>query len=273
MANSMWSQESELGLLMGEFRSSQVPLFLSLLIGVAGLIGATFAFLRIIQPGGVNPGTIFWLILSLVALYVGVRRWLTEIKVGQRRIAIYQDGLTYSYKGFDHRFRWDDITTVWRNQTTYYRSYYGSGRTKEGTNWTYNLLHHDGTEIVLLSRLFPDFPRLAGILDQEVTGRLINKAIEMYDSGKPVDFDDFAMGQDGIAKDGVRVGWDDIGRFDFPNGQVRIVRKGDSKPWYLADFYNIPNGPVIPPLLHHIVKSQNAASIETDAKPAEQIPW
>lgn len=190
----------------------------------------------------------FLLIAGAFVFALWVSRVRHSLPKRDLRVRVFQDGLTYTRAGRTKAFRWDDISTMWRQTVDHYENRYGFIRHK-GTAYIYYLLNVSDDEIMLSSAELNQFPRLAETLEKEVTARLAARALKELTDGLEVSFGDFDLSKRGISMDEAMLLWEEVEEVGFAPDQIIIRKRGQSKPWHAVRFSDTPNGPVLAALV------------------------
>src|SRR5687768_17004165 len=108
----------ELGQPLKEFRAPKSQLHIALVL-IPLLLGIGWISLPSLANVGSTPAPLL-LAFVPVFIYLLVRGAFVEWQAGQHRLVVFSEGLLYTHRRKTDVFKWDDITTIWRNQFDYY---------------------------------------------------------------------------------------------------------------------------------------------------------
>jgi hypothetical protein len=154
--------------------------------------------------------------------------------------------------------RWDDLVAIYR---MWGQGYDPVAEETWASFCGHRMLRADGTVVELRSgfenvldpyraggrfvRVFmpdavgetmPNFPLLTDLVEQEVTGRHLPRALAAFDSGQRVDFGPFAIDRNGIEVASELLPWTDVSRIVIGPASLSVHRRG-----HLFSFWRMVN--------------------------------
>ncbi|GAA1571702.1 hypothetical protein GCM10009678_62970 [Actinomadura kijaniata] len=214
------------------------------LLGLAGiaLVPAAAVYLTSGRPLLGVPAAL------LAAGYLGAVAWILARGALRGRdtvVRLHEGGLTVTGSGLRGAYLWDELTEVTVSGVR--RSH------RARTRWRCVLTAVDGRTLTLGDGL-PDVGDLAGTVVAEVARRLVPRVLGVVGSGGTVRFGPFAVGPDGVAKDGRRLPWPAVREVVVGNGLV-VVRSHDGTGDLVAMAGETPNAVVLAEVCHRRARS------------------
>jgi hypothetical protein len=116
----------------------------------------------------------------------------------------------------------------------------------------YTLRRSDDTLFLFTSEL-QDVEKLGQLVEEEVTRRLLPRAIAVYRAGAPVVFDEVVVSVRGIGiKEGRRLlYWDDLAKIDVDETTCTFYKVGEQGKWATIMVASIPNVKVLVGLIEY----------------------
>ena len=121
--------------------------------------------------------------------------------------------------------------------------------------YAYTIRRVDGKTFALTTEL-SNLALLGERLEDEVTRRLLPRAIATYKSGAPLYFGDIAVMPQGISarRGGKLLAWDKIENVTLNDATVSIHRKGNSRDWETMDIAEVPNASIFKGIVDYILR-------------------
>lgn len=168
--------------------------------------------------------------------------WILLSSASRVSIFVCPAGLIYVRRKAEI-IRWDQIERLWKDirvskQTVVER--------------LYTLRRSDDTLFLFTSEL-QDMETLGRLVEEEVTRRLLPRAIAAYRAGGPVVFDEVVVSVRGIGiKQGRRLlYWDDLAKVDIDETTCTFYKVGEREKWATVMIASIPNVRVLVGLIEH----------------------
>jgi hypothetical protein len=168
--------------------------------------------------------------------------WILFSSASRANIFVCPAGLIYVRRKAEV-IRWDQIERIWKDirmskQTVVER--------------LYTLRRSDDTLFLFTSEL-QDVEKLGQLVEEEVTRRLLPRAIAVYRAGAPVVFDEVVVSVRGIGiKEGRRLlYWDDLAKIDVDETTCTFYKVGEQGKWATIMVASIPNVKVLVGLIEY----------------------
>lgn len=191
-------------------RASVWVVLLTFAAGVLVLGGLAYR-----ASGRMVPGAIA---IALASAYLfGALVILWRAVVRGKVVHLFENGFTAAAGRTPEVYTWDELISV---------SMTGLRNTRRGsTRWRFTAVAGDGREVVLGGEL-PGLGEFGEVVTQEVTVRVVPWYLRAISAGGTVSFGPFVVSQEGIAKDGDGVPWQQVQDVAIDNGMVLVWRGG-----------------------------------------------
>ncbi len=239
---------SSLGTPVAEYKPRSRRKVLNLIAGfilsVAGGFAILYGAISVNVPTDDRPPV---MILGGILLLIGwamIESWLQTRGLS---VQVFTDGLVRSQYGKSAIMRWDEIVGVWQAITKhYYNGIY------TGTTHTYTVQKADGTKTKYNDSL-KNVEELGNTIQQEVTKRLLPRAVATYNSGGTVSFGKLAISPMGLAWGDKSLPWADIQGVQINKGMLSVKKQGKWLNWANIPVASIPNMLVALTLIDRII--------------------
>jgi hypothetical protein len=223
------------------------------ILGLPGLVlvsfTAVFVAERLLWAAGLG--------LLLVAGYLGAagRILVRDILPGYGRVLYrFDNGLILATRRTVTAFPWDAVSEVRVSGVRRVPS--------DAVSWRFGVRREDGEEAEIGSE-FPGVRALVEVVSREVTERILPKYVSRVEAGGKVRIGPFTVTREGIAKDGERVVWEDVGGVQISNGMVQVDR-ADRLAGMTATAGEVPNAVAFAELARYL------RSLRADYPPTER---
>ena len=165
---------------------------------------------------------------SAVGLWILLSPWFSP----KMRIFVYTEGLVYATRTCEV-IRWGQMERLWKDIRF--------DRKKRKIS-SYIMRRNDQAFFVFKPNLL-DGEKLGMLLEEEITRRLLPRAIVAFDAGDPILFDTIAISPGSIrVKQGrKKLAWNELERLHLDDQALEIYKKGQAAPWASLKVLDIPN--------------------------------
>ncbi|GAA2425933.1 hypothetical protein GCM10010191_42960 [Actinomadura vinacea] len=209
---------------------------------LAGVVPAALAVV-LLAAGRAVPGVLA-VLLAVVGTAAAGRFVIRpdEMRARNRAVYLFTGGLVLEAGGEPTAFEWDDLVSV---------SVSGVRHEADGrSRFRFVVVAADGRELRLGEEL-PEVRELGERVLAEVTGRTLPRLVERVRSGEVVRLGPFAVGPDGVEKEGERLAWPAVAEAGVDNGVV-FVRSHDDLASVTAIAARVPNAVAFVELCRHL---------------------
>lgn len=183
-------------------------------LGLPGLV--LLPFTAIFVAEGVAWAAALGLLLVVGYLGAAGRILVRDILPGYGRVLYrFENGLILTTRRTVTAFPWDAVAELRISGVRLAAS--------EAVSWRFSVRREDGEEAVI-GREFPGVEGLVEIVSRAVTERVLPKYVSRVEAGGSVRIGPFTVTREGVAKDGERVAWEDVGGVRISNGMVQVDR-------------------------------------------------
>jgi hypothetical protein len=165
---------------------------------------------------------------SAVGLWILLSPWFSP----EVRIFVYTEGFVYANRTCEV-IRWSQMERLWKDIRF--------DRKKRKIS-SYVMRRNDQAFFVFKPNLL-DGEKLGMLLEEEITRRLLPRAIVAFDAGDPILFDNIAISARSIrVKQGrKKLAWSEFERIDINGQTLEIYQKGQVAAWASLKVVDIPN--------------------------------
>jgi hypothetical protein len=204
-------------------------IFIGLSMGVIGLgliIGGLIASLSdtsllCLSAAGLLPmGASVWAVVQFAT-----RR--------KRRVLIYPEGLVHIRGRKTQVFRWDAIEKTWV-------SFQKTRRGGRSVQRIFTIQDAHGTKVQFGGDII-GIVKLGETIQEEVTKRLLPRAMETYNAGGSVQFGHLSLSQQGLSNGRETVPWSQIEEVKIDRGIITVRREGQWLNWANVTVSGTPN--------------------------------
>lgn len=183
--------------------------------------------------------------IGIAWIATGIWLLLTPLLYPPTRVFICSDGLIYATRKKEP-VPWELIMGLWKIPA--------SSQTNDAA-YAYTIRRVDGKTFELATEL-SNLALLGERLEDEVTRRLLPRAIATYKSGAPLYFGDIAVIPQGIStrRGSKLLAWDKVENVMLNDATVSIHRKGDSRAWETMDIAEVPNASIFKGIVDYILR-------------------
>jgi hypothetical protein len=234
MINQMPTVGVNLGAPVAHYqRRFRANLFLGLSTLILGGLAIVMIYLGITAP----PTSSAWVFYLFALLFLGGAGWVAYIIYQNRDLAVqvFTDGLIYTRNGQQQVIPWDSVTNVWQQVTKHY-----TNGVYTGTTHVYTIERADGFKVVCNDGL-ENVESLGNSIQQEITRRLLPKAIEAYNAGAVLPFGKLNISKQGIGNGKEVVPWPEVKGVKLQKGYVTVNRVGKWLSWTSTTVAQTPN--------------------------------
>lgn len=226
-------------------------------LGVPGLVLLPFTVHFLLR--GFGWAAALSLLLTIGYLGAAVRILVREILPAYgRALYLFEHGLILATRQSLTAFPWDAVEQV--------RVSGARAGTSDEVSWRFTMVREDGAEAEGGCE-YAGVQDVVELASAAVTERVLPKYIDRIEAGDEVRVGPFTVGQDGIAKDGERLPWQDIAGVEISNGMV-LVNRTDRTSEMSAIAAEVPNVVAFRELAHHLRELQSDPS--AGAAPSSQ---
>ena len=193
---------------------------------------------------------IFWplweitLVLLIAAGWIAVGLWilLSPWFSPDERIFIYTEGLVYVTRTYEV-MRWSQMERLWKDIRF--------DRKKRKT-YSYVMRRNDQAFFLFKPDMI-DGEKLGMLLEEEITRRLLPRAIAAFEAGDPILFDSIAVSLRSLrVKQGSKkLLWNEFERMHIDEQTVEIYKKGQPGVWASLKVVDIPNVEILRGLVRY----------------------
>ncbi len=218
-----------------------VGLVVFILIIIAGLVLYSLGLLPAIM-------VIVVIVLGVLFALVAIHELIDAL--GQRTVAIYEQGIAYNTASNTRVVYWQDITTVWQR---FWRSPFG-------LNISYALeVKGEKKQMRFSNSHFEDMETLGEAIRRHVTRCLLPRYAKTLEEGGRAQFGKLALDRRGIIRGSKTLPWHRIQQVDVQKGMVIIRQEGQWFAWARIPAHQVANLSVFLTLTDHIVGRQNGS--------------
>ncbi|WUH98015.1 hypothetical protein OHR68_31615 [Spirillospora sp. NBC_00431] len=152
--------------------------------------------------------------------YAGTVGWIAghrRLRLRARTVALHTGGLKITGPGGEAAYVWDELTSVTVSGVR--------DGPDERTRWSFTVLAEDGA-VLRFGDDIPDVRVLGTAVAEEVTARIVPRHVAAVKAGETVRMGPFAVGLDGVEKDGERLPWPSVRDVEIDNGLVTVHAHG-----------------------------------------------
>jgi hypothetical protein len=182
-----------------------------------------------------------------VGLWMIIFPWFAP----EQRVFVYQEGLVYTAR-HSEVMRWTQMERLWKDVRFDRRMRKLSSYVVRRNDRAFFVFRHD-----LL-----DSEKLGMLLEEEITRRLLPRAIAAYDAGDAVLFDDIAVSKRWlrIRQGSKKLTWRDFAGMHIDERSIWFYKKNMSEAWATLKVAAIPNISILNSLIEH---AQRVATLAT----------
>jgi hypothetical protein len=243
---------------------SEAQPFVTFSLVVFLVLGAVFAVCTAVllvvvvtHPTGAGPGLMLLLITGVPALGLGRLAFTTiksrRVRAGTRYF-VFSEGVVLHRGGVDEAVAWRGIDRVYQSLTTRYVNGVNTGTWSTGT-----ILCGDGRRIKIVDRT-EAARQLAELVQRRVAEHKLASAVSDLHSGLTLDFDVFAIDNEGITvkKKRTTVPWNQVRQVQARQGTVTITTTSQRRTsWFpTARSSDIPNYALFMTLVEHMARTR-----------------
>ena len=196
------------------------------LVGVGLVIGGLLAsrsdtsLLCLVPPGLACVGIAVW----------AVTQWLRKRNL---RVLVFPDGLAYVRGRKTDVFRWDGVESVWQ-------SFQKARPTARAVYHFYTLRDADGRKAVFKDDLV-GIKALGDTIQQEVSARLLPRAVEAFEAGEVIHFGKLGVSKQGLSNGRETVPWEQVEEVKVERGVIVVRKAGQWLRWANVTVGGTPN--------------------------------
>jgi hypothetical protein len=164
------------------------------------------------------------------------------------RVLTFSDGLMQIKSGAQMIIRWDDITSVWQSITVVKRY----GVITVSTTHLYTVQRANG-EVLYLNDQLKNVEALGTTIQNEVTRRLLPRAVDTYNSGGVVTFGKLTVSKEGLSNGKETIPWSQVQKVSIKSGTITVRKEGKLFNWSNVTVAETPNVFVFLSLVDQIV--------------------
>ncbi|HEU5229642.1 MAG TPA: DUF6585 family protein [Ktedonobacteraceae bacterium] len=186
--------------------------------------------------------------ISIAWIATGCWLLLTPLLYPPTRVFLCSKGLLIYVRRKKEPVPWGLIMGIWKapvsNQTS-------------NASYAYTIRRVDGKTFAVNAEL-SNGALLGERLEDEVTRRLLPRAIATYKTGTPLYFGDIAVMAQGIsARRGAKLlSWDEVEHITLEDATMSIHSKGNSWDWETMNISDVPNVSVFKGIVEHTLREQ-----------------
>jgi hypothetical protein len=185
----------------------------------------------------------FGLAVLAGGLFMGGRAFIER----DHRVNVFQHGIIETKGGVEKIVRWDDITAIWQAVTIHKR--YGM---TVNTTHLYTLQMTGGGQIKFNDSI-KNVEQLGNTMQQEVSNRLLPRALETLKSGGTVSFGKLSVSPQGLSNGKETIPWNEIKKVAINRGIITVRKEGKLFNWSNVTVAQTPNVFVFVSLVDRIV--------------------
>lgn len=244
MASNVPAEAQPLGTPVAEYtpgpRSQKANLIGSVVLIVFGLGGI---LLGIYLASLYGSGQLCFSVAGLISCLLGVLWFVLSKRQSDLRVLVFPEGLSYTKRGKTDIIRWDDVATVKQNITRHQQG---------GTTHVYTVQLTDGRKHTFSDGL-AGVQNLGNTIQQEVTRRILPRAVEAYGAGETIPFGKVSISKDGITRGKETLSWDQIKGVKLDRGVISIKKEAKWLRWSSVRVAETPNVFVLLAIVDRIV--------------------
>jgi hypothetical protein len=219
----------------------RLPGIVALLIGGAVLAyffhayDSLFVFWPVWQMALVPLIGAGWII---VGLWILLAPWLSP----EVRIFVYTEGMIYVTRKYEI-IRWQQMERFWKD------IHFDRKQRKISS---YVIRRNDRAFFVLKPGLV-DGEKLGALIEEEITHRLLPRAIAAFDAGDTIVFDNIAINVRSlrIKQGGKKLSWHEFGHMHIDEQVIEVYEKGQGNVWASLNVAAIPNVEILRGLVRY----------------------
>ncbi|HYU73048.1 MAG TPA: DUF6585 family protein [Ktedonobacteraceae bacterium] len=160
----------------------------------------------------------------------------------EQRVFVYQEGLVYTTR-HSEVMRWTQMERFWKDVRFDRRMRKFSSYVVRRNDRAFFVFRHD-----LL-----DSEKLGMLLEEEITRRLLPRAIAAYDAGDTVLFDDVAVSKRWlrVRQGSKKLAWRDFASMHIDERSIELYKKNMNETWATLKVAAIPNVSILKGLIDH----------------------
>ncbi len=161
------------------------------------------------------------LLLAVLALLIPLLAWHRRLSL----VRLYEEGLKWTRGGVEHKYRWDDVTEVYRTEIRRIDAQSGA---EAGRQAFIHLVFSDGSKAGFRHTEMHDYDEFASIVLPAVAARQLPAALEAMDE-EGVDFGPVRLDRKGLTIHGTHCPWSKVEEITAENGSLCIYGEDEKK--------------------------------------------